>query len=173
MQINERYIDNDIFIDIIVSISIKYKYVKQKNKIMKRLIMRSLRVALVLAIFCVSVCLTIFKSPFFFILILLSIFFMDAVDSMLVWRLKRIEDSRVRNIFIHVYLAVTLIALGSCGYALKCRDSLKMSDLNIFIWILYSILVMVFSFRYFVIVVRVMVKYFRHRWRVKVLAVVY
>ncbi len=127
---------------------------------MKRIIIiRSLRVALVLAILCASVYLSFFKSWGFVLLILASIFFLDASDSMLVWRLKRIEDPQMRNSFIYVYLAFTLVAIGSCVYALLNRYNLEFRNPYTLMWILYSVLVLVFSFRYFIIVVRVMARF--------------
>ena len=127
---------------------------------MKRIIIiRSLRVALVLAILCASVYLSFLKSWGFVLLILASIFFLDASDSMLVWRLKRIEDPQMRNSFIYVYLAFTLVAIGSCAYALLNRYNLEFRNPYTLMWILYSVLVLVFSFRYFIIVVRVMARF--------------
>lgn len=127
---------------------------------MKRIIIiRSLRVALVLAILCASVYLSFFKSWGFVLLILASIFFLDASDSMLVWRLKRIEDPQMRNSFIYVYLAFTLVAIGSCAYVLLNRYNLEFRNPYTLMWILYSVLVLVFSFRYFIIVVRVMARF--------------
>jgi len=122
------------------------------------IIIRSLRVALVLGILCAGFVLTIFKSPWFIVLILVSLFFLDASDSMLVWRLKRIESRKMKYSFIAIYLAATLLAAGSCAYILLNRADLEPEDPYTIMWIIYSALGLVFSFRYFIIVVRVMAR---------------
>ena len=150
---------------------------------MKRIIIiRSLRVALVLAILCASMNLMIFRSYYFFILILGSLFFLDASDTMLVWRLKRIEDPRLRTSFIYVYLIATLAGVCSGIYALISTAGLGMKDLfttshtvsqemvssmmgqimkDPFTlgWLMFSFLITIFAFRYFMIVVRVMARF--------------
>jgi hypothetical protein len=123
------------------------------------IIVRSLRVALVLAILCASAYLTLFRSPWFAILVLASIFFMDVVHSMLVWRLKLIENPQLRKFLIYVYLIISLISLLMSVYAFMIRDNLNLTDLKTFMWITYSILVVIFSFQYFLIVVKVMAVY--------------
>ena len=123
------------------------------------IIIRSLRVALVLAILSVSMNLTIFYSWGFVILLLVSMFFLDTTDSMLVWRLKRIEDSKMGNSFIYVYLAVTAVTFCLCAYALVNRSNLETKNLYTMMWIFYSFMLMIFSFRYFIITVRVMTKF--------------
>ena len=149
---------------------------------MKRIIIiRSVRVALVLAILCASVNLMLFKSYYFFILILVSLFFVDASDSMLVWRLKRIENPRTRTSFIYVYLVTTLVGICSGIYTLISTAGLEKKDLfttfhaissetvsstmelimkDPFILgcLMFSFLITIFSFRYFIIVVRVMAR---------------
>lgn len=123
------------------------------------IIIRSLRVALVLAILSVSMNLTIFYSWGFVILLLVSMFFLDTTDSMLVWRLKRIEDPKMGNSFIYVYLAVTAVTFCLCAYALVNRSNLETKNLYTMMWIFYSFMLMIFSFRYFIITVRVMTKF--------------
>ncbi len=149
---------------------------------MKRIIIRSMSVALVLAILCTSAGLMIFKSYRFIILLFASLFFLYSSDSKLVWRLKRIEDSWMRTLFIYVYLVATLvgICLGFCALAsvaglgmgefittfpsidinaLKSLTGQTLSEPFSLGWVLYSIMFTIFSFRYFVIVVRVMARH--------------
>ena len=127
---------------------------------MKRtIIIRSLRVALVLAILCASMYLMFFKSGWFCILLLFGIFFLDAADSMLVWRLKRITKSHMRNGFLYAYLAVMLIAICVSAYSIAYKVEPIVLDPHTLAWIVYPTLVAIFSFRYFVILVRVMARY--------------
>ena len=150
---------------------------------MKRIIIiRSLRVALVLGILCASIYLTCYRHWSFIILILISLFFLDASDSMLAYRLKRIEDPHMRTSFIYVYLAAVIAGVVSGVYALISTvepgmgesyirlsaidaDALRSivglmieNPFNLF-WFIFSVLVLLFSFRYYVIVVRVMARY--------------
>jgi len=148
----------------------------------KTIIIRSVRVALVLAILCASMYLTCFRHYSFVILILVSLFFLDASDSMLVWRLKRIEDPRMRASFIYAYLIATLTGVVSVVYALISTVGPEMGEYSITLsaidtsalrsiagimmenpfklyWLIYSVLIVIFSFRYYVIVVRVMARY--------------
>lgn len=147
---------------------------------MKRIIIiRSLRVALVLAILCASLYLTCYRHYAFVILILLSLFFLEVSDSMLAWRLKRIESPQMRTSFIYVYLVATLAGVISAICAVISTVRPGMEDIliglfatdtnalksifglmvktpfNLF-WLMYSMLVVLFSFRYYIIVVRVM-----------------
>lgn len=150
---------------------------------MKRIIIvRSLRVVLVLAILCVIVGLMIFKSYWFIILLFATLFLLDASDSMLAYRLKRIEDPQMRSSFIYVYLVAVLAGAVSGVYAListvgsgteECSIRLSAIDANALesimglliknpfnlFWFLFSVLVVIFAFRYYVIVVRVMARY--------------
>ena len=119
------------------------------------IIIRSLRVVLVLAILCVSVNLMLFKSFWFVILVIASIFFLDASDSMLVWRLKRLENRHLKHALIHAYMIVSLIALLLFGYVLMSRSNMAPTELSTFMKIGYPPLVMAFSLRYFIIVLRV------------------
>lgn len=148
----------------------------------KTIIIRSVRVALVLAILCASMYLTCFRHYSFVILILVSLFFLDASDSMLAYRLKRIEDPQMRSSFIYVYLVAVLAGAVSGVYAListvgsgteECSIRLSAIDANALesimglliknpfnlFWFLFSVLVVIFAFRYYVIVVRVMARY--------------
>ena len=150
---------------------------------MKRIIIiRSLRVALVLGILCASIYLTCYRHWSFIILILISLFFLDASDSMLAYRLKRIEDPHMRTSFIYVYLAAVIAGVVSGVYALISTvepgmgesyirlsaidaDALRSivglmieNPFNLF-WFIFSVLILLFSFRYYVIVVRVMARY--------------
>lgn len=137
---------------------IYYYTIKQLNKkqsIMKSVIIRSLRVVLVLAILCVSVNLMLFKSFWFVILVIASIFFLDASDSMLVWRLKRIENHHLKHALIYAYMIVSLIALLLFGYVQMFRSNMAPTELSTFMWIGCPPLVMAFSLRYFIIVLRV------------------
>lgn len=147
---------------------------------MKRIIIiRSLRVALVLAILCASLYLTCYRHYLFIIVILLSLFFLEISDSMLTWRLKRIEESQMRTSFIYVYLVATLAGVisGICavistvgpgmeeiliGLSATDTNALKSivglmvkTPFNLF-WLMYSVFIVVFAFRYYIIVVRVM-----------------
>lgn len=150
---------------------------------MKRIIIvRSLRVVLVLTILCVIVGLMIFKSYWFIILLFATLFLLDASDSMLAYRLKRIEDPQMRSSFIYVYLVAVLAGAVSGVYAListvgsgteECSIRLSAIDANALefimglliknpfnlFWFLFSVLVVIFAFRYYVIVVRVMARY--------------
>jgi len=150
---------------------------------MKRIIIvRSLRVVLVLAILCAIVGLMIFKSYWFIILLFATLFLLDASDSMLAYRLKRIEDPQMRSSFIYVYLVAVLAGAVSGVYAListvgsgteECSIRLSAIDANALefimglliknpfnlFWFLFSVLVVIFAFRYYVIVVRVMARY--------------
>ena len=143
------------------NLSVYIIYVKQKTatKMKQTIIIRSLRVALVLAIFCASLYLTVFKAWGFVFLLLVSVFFLDASDSMLVWRLKRITKSHMRNGFLYAYLAVTLIAICVCAYSIAYRVEPVVLDPHTLAWIVYPALITIFSFRYFVIVARVMARY--------------
>ena len=147
---------------------------------MKRIIIiRSMSVALVLAILCTSAGLMIFKSYWFIILLFASLFFLYSSDSKLVWRLKRIESPQMRTSFIYVYLVATLAGVISAICAVISTVRPGMEDIliglfatdtnalksifglmvktpfNLF-WLMYSMLIVLFSFRYYIIVVRVM-----------------
>lgn len=130
---------------------------KKKLKKMKRLIIiRSLRVALALAILSVSVELTFFHSGWFFILLLVGIFFVDTADSMLVWRLKRNTIAQMNESLSYVYLAVSVIAICWCVYEITSANLPLLGEPYSLMRILYPIMIAAFSFRYFAIVLRVM-----------------
>ena len=130
-------------------------YNKNLNK-MKKIIIRSLRVAVVLAVLCISIDLLIFKSHWFFILLILSAFFLDATDSMLVWRLKRIVSTQARTSLIYSYFVVTVIAACSCAYAFASKTVPIVENQVTFTLLMYSGFITIFAFRYFIIVVKVM-----------------
>jgi len=126
---------------------------------MKIIVIRSLRVALVLAILSASINLMVFVSPWFILLIGLSLFFLDAADSMLVWRLKRISVSQMKKSLIYVYLVITVITACICSYLVLYNREPIIKIPYILACIMYSGLITIFSFRYFVIVVRIMARY--------------
>lgn len=126
---------------------------------MKIIIIRSLRVVLVLAILCASVNLVFSKSLWFIPLMFVSFFFLDAADSMLVWRLKRITDSRFRSSLICAYLTTTVITACPWLYLLVFRINPIYEGRYVLTLVILSGLVAIFSFRYFVIVVRVMARF--------------
>jgi len=125
----------------------------------KIIIIRSLRVALVLAILSTSLGLVLFKSYWFLILTIVSAFFLDATDSMLAFRLKRIVASRTRTSFIYVYLVIAVVSICFCAVAIASITVPIIGDLYTLMEVLYPGLLALFSFRYFVIVVRVMAKH--------------
>ena len=114
------------------------------------IIIRSLRVALVLAIFCVSLYLTMFKSFWFTLAILASLLFLDASDSTVVWRIKRIEVYQNFKFLIQIYCTVSIASVGAGVYAPVLGT---LSSRYTWLVIMYAVLVIIFSLRYIVIVV--------------------
>jgi hypothetical protein len=127
---------------------------------MKRIIIiRSFRVALVLGILCGVINLMMLKSGWYCLLLLPTILFLDASDSMLVWRLKRITSSYLRSSLISAYLIVVLIAVCLCIHMWVNKHAMMRENPYLMTFVLYPGLISLFSFRYFVIVVRVMARY--------------
>ena len=102
---------------------------------MKRIIIRSMSVALVLAILCTSAGLMIFKSYWFIILLFATLFLLDASDSMLAYRLKRIEDPQMRSSFIYVYLGFHLIEARIFG---NVDEDVVLVHIEVFSYFLFS-----------------------------------
>jgi len=148
----------------------------------KILIIRSIRVALVLALLCASMYLMFHKHYSFLILVFISLGLLEYSDSTLTWRLKRIENPRIRTSFIYTYLVAILVSVISVVYALIFTVGPEMGEASItlsvidkntlrsivelmvknpfnLLWLMYSVLIMLFSFRYYIIVVRVMAMY--------------
>lgn len=121
---------------------------------MKKIILvRSLRVALVIAILSFGVKLTIFNSGWFVLLLLPSMLFLDATDSMLMHSLWRIEDAQMGRSFKYIYLISTLIAILFGTFVLVSIDK---ANQYASMWIIFAVLTMIFSLKYFIIIVRVL-----------------
>ena len=116
------------------------------------IIIRSLRVALVLAILCVSFYLTMLKSLGFTFAIFASLFFLDASDSMVVWRIKRIEVYQNFKSLIQIYRTVSIVSVCMGVYAFVLGRLSVLESRYMWLAIVYAVLVTVFSIRYIVMV---------------------
>jgi hypothetical protein len=137
---------------------------------MRKIVIRSLRVALVLAILCASLNLVLFKSVWFLLVLLPSLLLFDSADSMLVWRLKRITDSKARITLIRAYLIAALFSTFFCLYTIASNANPIVESPYTITLIMYYGLASIFSFRYLIIVVRVATR-FRDRDKWLLLAV--
>lgn len=126
----------------------------------KRIIfIRSLRVVLALLFISVSMSLMVFVSYWFSLLLLPGIFFLDISDSMLEWRLKRITIVHIQSSLIYIYLIATLVGIGMVSCVLLNKDVGIREKPYTLALLMYFVLIAIFSFRYFIIVVRVMTRY--------------
>ena len=159
MQINGIWNYIKFQIDIFIFICILYiihHNVKQKtcNKMERSIIIiRSLRVALVLAILCVSFYLTMLKSLWFTLAILASLFFLDSSDSMVVWRIKRIEVYQNFKSLIQIYRTVSIASVCVGGYAFVLGTLSVLESRYMWLAIAYAVFVTIFSIRYIIMVV--------------------
>ena len=117
------------------------------------IIIRSLRVALVLAILCVSFYLTMFKDFGFTFATLASLFFLDASDSTVVWRIERIEIYQNFKSLIQIYRTVLIASVCMGVYVFVLGTLSVLESRYMWLAIVYAVLVTVFSIRYIVMVV--------------------
>lgn len=138
---------------------IKYICLTKKFNKMKKIIIRSLRVALVLAILSASVIMLLFKSPWFLILTFATIFFLDASDSMLVYRLKRITVARTKTSLIYAYVATAIIAVYLCICVNLSNIGPIKDNPYTLMKVMYSGLIAIFALRYVIILTLVSARF--------------
>ena len=127
---------------------------------MKKLIIRSVRVILILALISLNFGAICFISKWYMLLMLLWLIPLDATDSMIVWRLKRISKSNTSP-FVLGYIIITGVSLAAFYY--ECYNNMDNPSMITYchaVTTLFSGLVSIFFFRYLIIIARVLERNF-------------
>ena len=123
---------------------------------MKEILIRSLRVICVLALISACIKLIIYNSVWFVAQLLVLLLFLDSMDSMLVWRLKRITSRYMPLVWS--YLIVAALAFSLCCYTGFCIVKLDLHH-SYGMLVMFAGLITIFSFRYFCIMVEIMMRH--------------
>ena len=117
------------------------------------IVIRSLRVALVLALFCACIHLMVCKSLWFIILLAIGALLLDSTSSMVIYRIKRIEIYQNFGDLICIY-STAIIASMCFGASVMISGTVPLIGSQ-YAWhaIAYCSLVLVFSLIFLVMVV--------------------
>ena len=132
-------------------------------KKMKTILFRSVLVALLLGVICFLADQVFFHSlrrmmlVLFGVSLLFSAFLLYVSDQKVVQRLKKITPSMISPL-VWIYLIISIISLCYFYYAIKIGVETIAGDKNVLMFTMYPLLMTIFSFRYFIVVVRVMAK---------------
>ena len=133
-----------------------YNYVRSLTKYlnkMKEIVFRSLGIATILALICIGIDLACFVEGLLAILPCVFLFFLYRFDSRLVWKLKRIKPW-MTSYLVWGYLIVAVISMIVCYCSMKLYKGMVLENPYALTVVVFSVMSMILSFRYFIILVK-------------------